>query len=374
MARPVIAHVVNSLATGGLENGVVNLANATVDRFDHVIVCLTALGALEWRLHPGVRVVSMNNRPGRQIANLLQLARTLRRLGPRIVHSRNWPAMDAVIAARLARASVVVHGEHGREASDPDGLDPRRKRIRRLLQPFITRFVCVSLELGRWLVEDIGVPSSKVETIHNGVDVARFITPDKSSARSALGIGPNDLVVGSVGRLDPVKGHASLIGAFATLAPRFPSSVLIIAGDGPLRGDLERLVDELALRNRVRLLGERRDVPTVLAALDIFVLPSLAEGMSNTILEAMASALPVVATRVGGNPELVESGSTGMLVPASDRGALVHAIEMYLDDGHLRHLHGKNGRGRTVEHFSLARMADDYSTLYRNLARRSAGR
>ena len=238
MARPVIAHVVNSLATGGLENGVVNLANATVDRFDHVIVCLTARGALEWRLHPSVRVVSMNNRPGRQIANLLQLARTLRRLGPRIVHSRNWPAMDAVIAARLARASVVVHGEHGREASDPGGLDPRRKRIRRLLQPFITRFVCVSLELGRWLVEDIGIPSSKVETIHNGVDVARFITPDKSSARSALGIGPNDLVVGSVGRLDPVKGHASLIGAFATLAPRFPSSVLIIAGDGPLRGDL----------------------------------------------------------------------------------------------------------------------------------------
>jgi glycosyltransferase involved in cell wall biosynthesis len=223
--------------------------------------------------------------------------------------------------------------------------------------------------LRRWLVEDVRIRASKVVTIHNGVDVTRFAGSTRDAARAALGIAATELVVGTVGRLNPVKDQATLVHAFERLGLRYPHAVLVIAGDGPLRGDLEHLVDTLQLRDRVRLLGERRDIPAVLAALDVFVLPSIAEGISNTILEAMASGLPVIATHVGGNPELLEAGTTGMLVPAGQPATLADALAAYIDDGHLREVHGKNGRQRAVERFGLARMSDNYAALYTGLLR-----
>jgi sugar transferase (PEP-CTERM/EpsH1 system associated) len=374
MARPVIAHVVQSLATGGLENGVVNLVNATRDSFEHVIVCLTTSGALESRLRPGVRVVTLNKRAGREVVSLAKLARALRQLRPDIVHSRNWPTIDTVIAARLARVPIVVHGEHGREAADPDGRNARRNGVRRLLHPFLNRFVCVSHDLRRWLIEQVRIPASKVITIHNGVDVMRFTGAGRDATRAELGFGPSDVVVGTVGRLDPVKGQAHLVHAFAGVARRHPESRLVITGDGPLRAELECLVDALGLRDRTRMLGERGDVPAILAALDVFVLPSVAEGISNTLLEAMATGLPVVATRVGGNPELIQTETTGLLVPARQPAPLAAAIARYVDDSHLRQLDGKNARQRAVERFSLVRMADNYTAFYAGLLRRVARR
>ena len=141
----------------------------------------------------------------------------------------------------------------------------------------------------------------------------------------------------------------------------------MLTGDGPCRAELETCIETLRVRDRVRLLGDRRDVPDILAALDVFVLPSIAEGISNTILEAMASGLPVVATRVGGNPELVEDGITGSLVPAADTAALATAIGVYLESGHVREVHGKNSRQRAVDRFSLRRMCDDYARMYGEL-------
>ena len=374
MARPIIAHVVKSLATGGLENGVVNLVNATHESFEHVIVCLTTSGPLESRLRAGVRVVTLNKQAGREIVSLAKLARTLRQLRPDVVHSRNWPTIDTVIAARLARVPVVVHGEHGREADDPDGRNAGRNRVRRLLHPFLNRFICVSHDLRRWLIEQVRIPASKVVTIHNGVDVTRFTGADRDAARADLGLDASDVVVGTVGRLDPVKGHAYLVQAFADVARRHPESRLVVTGDGPLRGELDHLVDTLGLRDRTRLLGERRDVPAILAALDVFVLPSVAEGISNTLLEAMATGLPVVVTRVGGNPELIQAETIGLLVPARQPASLAAAIARYVDDPHLRQLDGKNARQRAVERFSLARMADNYTAVYAGLLRRTARR
>lgn len=368
MSRPIVAHVVRSLATGGLENGVVNLVNATAERFQHVVVCMTTAGSFRARLAPGIDVVCLDKQPGREIQTLVRLARLLRRLRPAIVHSRNWPTIDAVIAARLAGVRVVLHGEHGREAADPNGRDARRNRARRALRPLITTFVAVSEDLRRWLIDDVRIPARKVVTIHNGVDLARFSGRERAAARAGLGLEPDTVAIGTVGRLDPVKDQARLVHAFAALAPRRPEVALVIAGDGPCRLTLERMVADLELQDRVRLLGDRRDIPAILAALDVFVLPSIAEGISNTILEAMATGLPVVATAVGGNPELVKPGISGMLVPVSDPIALAAAIENYVDDGHLRDLHGKGGRQRATERFSLGRMADAYTHLYGALA------
>lgn len=370
-SRPVVAHVMHSLQTGGLENGVVNLVNTTDDRVRHVIVCMTEAGPLRSRVKPAVEVFTLGKRPGQDVGAFLRLLTLLRRIRPAVVHTRNWAAFDAIPAARLAGVRVLVHGEHGREVDDPEGRDTRRNRIRRLFAPLVSQFVTVSRDLERWLVEDVGLPARKVMTIHNGVDLARFGQGDRREARDRLGLPPDATIVGTVGRLDPVKDQAGLLRAFAALTSLHPGAMLVIAGDGPCREELTRLAEALGVEGRVRMLGDCRDVPGVLAALDIFVLPSIAEGMSNTILEAMASALPVVATRVGGNPELVEDHVTGRLVVSRDPKALAEVMAVYLDDAHLRALHGKTARQRVAERFALDRMCESYVELYR---RRLGGR
>jgi sugar transferase (PEP-CTERM/EpsH1 system associated) len=367
ISRPVIAHVVHSLATGGLENGVVNLANNPVSAFRHVIVCMTTAGPMRHRLQPTVEVVSIGKRPGQDPGAFIRLVKAFRRIRPAIVHSRNWAAFDAVPAARLAGVRIVVHGEHGREAADPEGRNVRRNRARYFLSPLVSHFITVSRDLERWLVEDVKVPAHKVSTIPNGVDLSRFGPGGQLEARRVLGLPAEGPVVGTVGRLDPVKDQAGLVRAFATLMGTYPETLLVMAGDGPCREDLARLVAALGAEGRVRLLGECRDVPQVLAAMDLFVLPSLAEGMSNTILEAMAVGLPVVATRVGGNRELVDDGETGRLVPPRDPRALADAMAGYLDDPHLRGLHGKASRRRATETFALERMYRTHESLYGRL-------
>lgn len=367
-AMPLVVHVVNSLAVGGLENGVVNLVNTTAARFRHVIVCMTADGPLHGRLRPEVEVVLLGKRPGQDPWALLRLVRLLRHLRPLIVHSRNWPAVDAIPAARVARVPLVVHGEHGREVADPEGRDLRRNRIRRALAPLVHHFVTVSADLRRWLIEDVRVPAAKVTAIHNGVDLSRFGRAGKLESRMRLSLPADASIVGTVGRLDPVKDQAGLIRAFAQVRAQHPAALLVVAGDGPCRAELERVAAGLGQRDHVRLLGNRDDIPTVMSALDVFVLPSIAEGISNTILEAMATGLPVVATRVGGNPELVEEGVGGALVPRSDPDALAAAIAAYTGDAELRRRHGQASRQRAIGHFSLERMAQAYANLYTALA------
>lgn len=372
VARPVgleavVAHVVHSLGIGGLENGVVNLVNWSTPGLRHVIVCMTGDGAFRARLRPGVEVFALGKRSGHDVRTFLELVRCLRRIRPQVVHSRNWGTFDAVLAARLAGVAAVVHGEHGRDFADPEGRDPRRNRLRRLLAPLVSRFVTVSEDLYRWLVRGVGVSARKVVTIHNGVDTTRFAPTDRSAARGALGLSPERPLVGTVGRLDPVKDQAGLIRAFARLRDRDGDAALVIAGDGPCRDELVGLVSSLGLGDHAFLLGERLDIPRVLAALDLFVLPSIAEGMSNTLLEAMATGLPIVATRVGGNPELVEDGVNGILVPRQNPDALASAIGRYLGDARLRAVHGDASRRRAVERFGLDRMCADYGRLYQRL-------
>ena len=365
---PLVVHVVNSLAVGGLENGVVNLVNATATRFRHVIVCMTADGPLHARLRPEVEVIVLGKRPGQDPWALLRLVRLLRRLRPLIVHSRNWPAIDAIPAARVARVPLVVHGEHGREVADPEGRNPRRKRIRRALAPLVHHFVTVSADLRRWLIEDVRVPAAKVSAIHNGVDLSRFGRAGRLESRLRLDLPAEVPIVGTVGRLDPVKDQAGLIRAFAKVRSAHPEALLVVVGDGPCRAELEDVAAASGQGDHVRLLGNRDDVPTVMSALDVFVLPSIAEGISNTILEAMASGLPVVATRVGGNPELVEDGIGGALVPRQDPSALAAAIAGYVADPELRRRHGLASRQRATGHFGLERMAEAYANLYTSLA------
>lgn len=371
VARPVIhvVHVLDSLAIGGMENGVVNVINAARHGLRHTVVTMTAGGPLRDRLPADVAVHSVAKRAGIDLRAIVRLARLFRRLRPDIVHSRNWGALDAVLAARLAGVPAVIHGEHGREASDPLGLNARRNRIRRGLGPLVSRFVTVSFDLRRWLIGTVGIPAGKVLTIHNGVDAARFSDGEATEPRRTLDLPDDAIVIGTVGRLDPVKDQSGLLTAFAALRESPSTTRLAIVGDGPCRPALESEIGRLGLTGRVSLCGERRDIPSVLRAFDVFALPSRGEGISNTILEAMATGLPVVATDVGGNPELVEPDVTGRLVPAADPAALEVALRSYVSDPHLRAQHGKAGRERVLQHFSLERMAQAHTDLYSSLYR-----
>jgi len=369
MAKPInIVHVVHALNVGGLENGLVNILNQLDERFAHTILCLSRSGSMAERIaNRDVKIIEMHLPTDKFRFPVLRLFRIFKKLAPDIVHTRGWTTVDAIYAARLAGVPYVVHGEHGREADDPNGRNCKRNILRKCFSPLVDRFVTVSEDLRVWLIQTVGIPESKVTTIHNGVDTRLFSPGERSASRSSLGIDDTVFNIGTVGRLDLVKDHKSLLQAFLPIAQSAHPACLVIVGDGPMRRAIESLSCELGISEKVRLLGERHDIPKILKACDVFTLTSVAEGVSNTILEAMASGLPIVATKVGGNPELVDDGVNGYLVSARDVVGLTAAYKSYLYDPELRYQHGENARARAEQKFSLERMACRYAQLYQGL-------
>ena len=368
--RPLVAHVVHRFGVGGLENGVVNLVNRMPhDTVRHAIIAITEITPFRARIaRPDVTFHALDKPAGQGVRVWPRLAALLRELRPSIVHTRNLSPLEMSAPAWMAGVPVRIHGEHGRDIDDLTGTSRRQLLWRRLYRPFVSRYVALSRDLERYLVETVGVPAPRVTQIYNGVDVERF---RPAAARELPAdcpfTAPGLWLAGTVGRHAAVKDPVTLVRAFAALRATHPDPArlrLVLVGDGPTHADVRAAVQAAGLGDVTWLAGERDDIPRILRSLDCFVLPSLAEGISNTILEAMASGVPVVATRVGGNAELVDEGRTGLLVPAAEPQAMAAALATLSGgDGAARTM-GAAGRARVERDFSLDVMVGRYADLY----------
>jgi sugar transferase (PEP-CTERM/EpsH1 system associated) len=358
-------HVLTTLRMGGTELGVVRLSNGLPSTAVTTSICSSwPADDLKHALAPGVRLFEFDRRHGQDPVFVLRLAALMRRQRPDIVHTHSWGTLlEGVVAARLAGVRTVVHGEHGTMETRPLNLMLQRRVWQR-----VTRVLSVSSRLAATMAERVGYPLERILVIRNGIDTERFHPSLRQAARGRLGLSDADIVISTAGRLVPVKDQATLLRALALVRDRGADVRALIAGDGPLREELTALCSQLGLDERVRFLGARKDVEHVFAASDVFVLSSTSEGLSNTILEAMASGAAVVATRVGGADELVEQDVTGLLVPASAPEAMADALVKLIRDSRTRSAMGAAGRHRASEQFSLARMVAAYESLYRELA------
>jgi sugar transferase (PEP-CTERM/EpsH1 system associated) len=317
-------------------------------------------------------VLALNKPPGLAPATHWDLYKLLRRLRPTILHTYNLAAVEYAATAMLAGVPVRVHAEHGRDASDPDGKNWKHNLLRRLLVPVIDCFVPVSADLQGWLGRAAGVPQAKNLLIDNGVDTSIFAPATAGSKPAGWPDFAGCFVIGTVGRIQDVKDHAGLVDAFAALRAQLPRERdrlrLVIVGDGPLRAKLAEKVRAMGLQDVVHLPGARRDIADLMRTFSVFAMSSIAEGTPVVLLEAMACGLPVVATRVGGIPAVVEEGTTGALVPARDPSALAAALARYALAPELVRKHGAAARRRIENKYSIGAMLASYLGLYDRLA------
>ena len=334
-----IVHVVYRFAAGGLENVLVQLINGLpASEFRHTVVALTRVDAeFAARIQrTDVQLIALNKGPGQPFALYPAMFRLLRRLRPDVFHTCNIAALEFAPMAALAGVPLRVHAEHGWDVADPRGDNRHYQRLRRVYQRFVHHFVCVSAQLQQYVLQRIGVAPARVHLIPNGVDTDRF-RPWQAGDVLPPGYPFNKAehwVVGTVGRLEPIKNQPLLAHAFVQLVRSNPPGAdrlrLAMVGAGPLDAEIRQILDAAGLRDRLWLPGVRSDVPDILRVLDCFVLPSLSEGTSCTLQEAMACGQNVVATAVGGSPALLGEGRYGVLVPSGDAQALCQAMGRFL--------------------------------------------
>jgi len=363
---PLVMHLLYRLDFGGLETILAECVNRMpAERYRHVIVCLADYTKFSEKItRPGVAIIALHKPPGLGLGAHWKFWKLVRELHPAILHTYNISAVEYAFTAAMAGVPICVHAEHGRDLSDLHGKNRKHNLLRRWMTPFIDCFIPVSQDLRQWLGETVGVPADKNLVINNGVDTSRFQPrgpqPEAASRK--------EFVIGTVGRIQNIKNHKGLVLAFLRLLELLPTHreqlVLTIAGDGPLMADLQAQVATCGAADRIRLLGARSDIAELMTGFDVFILPSFNEGTPITLLEAMASGLPVIASRVGGIPDVVQDHQSGVLVSPTDHEAMAAALAGYFDDRQLARTHGAAGREIIQKNYSIDAMIKNYTALY----------
>jgi glycosyltransferase involved in cell wall biosynthesis len=355
-----IIHIALSLRVGGLEHLVCEMASYQVSQGHDVLICSLDPMPDEYQhiRKDSLRVVYLNRRRGVDLRMLWRLLLLLGRERPDVVHTHNiTPLLCGAVLARIIRRPVYVNTRHGEYPF---------QRPRWIWDSY-DHLVAISHAAQKQLLLDNKLPARRVRVIHNGIIYQKYGRSLSSEIRKKyeeeFRVFPGQCLVGIVARLSQEKGHQVLIHAFKQVSGRLNAKLLII-GDGALRDSLVQQVRDLQLKEHVMFLGFRKDIPELLAMIDLFVLSSFTEGISLTLLEAMASGKPVVATMAGGNPEVVVDRQTGYLVPAGDESSMAEALIHLLCDPKQREGMGIAGRERVIQYFSMENMMADYHKLY----------
>lgn len=358
-------HLLPTLGVGGMENGVVNLANnIDLSMFSTSICCVLSSGAMADRIRIGqARVMTLGQKAGKAFVLPLKLAYIYKKERADIIHTHNYYAGLYGIPAAKLLGIPVVHGLHGLDYDASTGAVINAKKEGMVCR-MADRLSCVSASLEKTATRDFGVDPDKVSLVVNGVDFKSFsVRHQGPAARDELGIEPDSLVIGSVGRLHYQKNYKLLLRAFAELRG-YGGLKLILVGDGEERVRLSALAKDLGIHQHVVFAGQRGDIPKMLSVMDIFVLPSFLEGMSNTILEAMCAGLPVVASATGGNPELVEDRMSGLLFESDSLDALTSRLKELITNPGLRSELGSRALNAALGRFSIKAMVERYERLY----------
>ncbi|MEO5365890.1 MAG: glycosyltransferase [Magnetococcus sp. WYHC-3] len=363
-----IAHLCHSFGTGGLERVVASLvATLPREQFHHDIIALTRCEAdmTQSLAGEGVRFFELNKQPGQDWPVWGRLYRLLRHTRPQVLHTLNIAALEGMVPAWLAGVPWRIHAEHGWDMADLGGTNGRYRRLRRLLSPLVHRFVAVSRDLEQYLHRQVGIPRERIVLLPNAVDGRRFIPPPQPRD------GGGRVTIGTVARLAAVKNQMFLLECLAGM--NRGDVRLLLVGDGPERAALESRAMALGIAPRVIFTGRVDDPLPWYHAMDLFVLPSLAEGTPLTVLEAMACALPILATPVGGVVDLVAPGVTGQLIPAGDGQQWQRRMAEYADQPLLRSTQGAAGRRHVLAHHHWQTLAQRYADLFCGAQGRPAG-
>lgn len=372
--RPVrVGFVLHVMQVAGAEMLVANIIHRLLGRIDPVVFCLDGVGALGTRLRgEGVEVLALGRRPGRDPRVAWRLARAARAFRIEVMHAHQYtPFFYAALARALtAGAFRLVLTEHGR--AYPDNVSAQRRLANRWgLAHLADEINAVCAFSAQALTQVDGFPACRTSVIENGIHLDRYRpADDRATWKRRLSLDPARRHVTCIARFHPIKDHATLVRAFAKVAPSSPDVDLLLVGDGEQRADLKALATTLGVSGRALFLGVRGDVADVLRASDVFALTSLSEAASLTLMEAMASGLPVVVTDVGGNPEIVRAGTDGLLVPRGDDVATAEALGLLLKDPARAQAMGAAARARALERYDIERTIAAYHALYRRLAAR----
>ena len=371
-ARPLrIAHVLHTLEGGGAERIVCDLARR--GDLQTAVICLDGLGSLSAAAERlGIDVRCTDRRPGADWRQVGRIARFIDQWRPDVIHAHQYtPYFYAALAATITGFGAIIFTEHGRHW--PDRVGTLRRAANQLLRLRRDRVTAVCDFVAEALRRRERIAGRNVRLIRNGIDWQRY---DRSGCREALarelGASPQDPLLIQVARLRPVKDHATSLRALALLRRCHPTARLLLVGDGPETARVQELAHSLGIASAVHLLGLREDVPDLLASSDVFVLSSVSEAASLSILEAMAAGLPVAATDVGGNAEIVLHGRTGLLSPRGDAAALASHLSTLLDRADLRRQFGQAARQRIRERFDQQSMHRQIVELYHTIARGEA--
>ncbi len=366
MKKIRIMHVLPSLEIGGMETALITLINGMdTDLFENQIFCFdfkNYQNSIQHRLHDeNIPIYIFEKGDGVDYWLPVKIARIMRKQRIDIVHTRNFAALlYGAIAAKLAGVPGVIADIRGRIPVD-EGQKCKR------LSFLVSKFVGVSEDIKKMLAIDFKIKESKIQTIYNGVQISsNGQNSNLASLRAQLGLASNDFVIGTIGRLEPVKDYASLIRMSAPVLIKYRHAKLMIVGDGSQRAELEKLTQELGISSQTIFTGYQKEVSNYLQLINLFALTSISEGISNVLLEAMANSIPVIATEVGGNPEVVRHNQTGLVIPRSNLNQITEKIELLINNPELTKNLGLNGRKRVEEKFTIPKMVSEYQSLYRN--------